>query len=208
MAKLLPSSATSGSEVLTPCPLLSIQPLLNSMLTTTLTVPYGCVAITASLGLLVYLNVSSSSADVFVWISNLSSVSTLIVWTSISITYLRFYKGLKYYGIPRSSLPFRSPIQPYLAYFAACFSATVALLNGFDAFFPGKFSARTFVPPYIDIPIFASLFLGYKLVKRTKFVKVEEMDLWSGKAEIDRQEPLWPVRRPKNFLQRIWFWIA
>jgi amino acid transporter len=163
-------------------------------------VPYACVAVTAALSLLVYLNVASSSAEVFFWISNLSSVSTLIVWSSISATYVRFYQGLKYHGIPRSTLPFKSPFQPFLACFAIVFSLTVAFFNGFDAFFPGHFSAKTFIPPYIDIPIFACLFLGYKLLKRTKFVKVEDMDFWSGKEEIDRLESLWEEPKPRNFL--------
>lgn len=171
-------------------------------------VPYACVAVTAGLSCLVYLNVSSGSSEVFFWISNLSAVSTLIVWASISITYIRFYQALKYHEIPRSSLPFRSPFQPYLAYFALGFCVIVAFFNGFDCFFPGKFSAKTFVPPYIDIPIFLALFLGYKLWYRTKFVKLQDVDLWSGKEEIDRQEALWEEPKPRNFLERVWFWIA
>jgi amino acid transporter len=196
-------------------------------------VPYVCVAVTAALSLLVYLNVSASSADVFFWISNLSSVSTLIVWTSIAITYIRFHRGLKHHGISRSSLPFKSPFQPFMAYFAVIFSSTVAFFNGFDAFFPGHFSAKTFVPPYVDIPIFLCLFLGYKIIKKTKFVKIEDMDLWSGKEEADQLESTWEEPKPRNFLgeyyslkrmnttrtkrkrdytdnmaERIWFWIA
>lgn len=66
----------------------------------------------------------------------------------------------------------------------------MALFNRFVCFWPGNFSAKTFLPPYIDIPIFFGLFLEYKLVKRTKFVKLREMDLFSGKAEIDRLELL------------------
>lgn len=172
-------------------------------------VPYACVAITTALSCLVYLNVNSSASDVFFWISNLSAVSTLIVWSSISITYIRFHQGMKYHNIPRSSLPFKTPFQPYLAYFAVIFSMTVALFNGFDAFFPGKFSAKTFIPPYIDIPIFASLFLGYKFVMKTKFVKLRDMDFWSGREEANGNEAVWEeIPKPKNFLQRIWFWIA
>ena len=172
-------------------------------------VPYACVATTALLSCLVYLNAGvGTSAEVFFWFANISSVSTLVVWASISVTYLRFYAGLKHNGISRDELPFKSPMQPFLAWFAVCFSSIVAFFNGFDCFFPGKFSAKTFLPPYIDIPIFLALFLGYKLIKRTRFVGVHEMDLWSGKAEIDRMEPMWPVVKPKNFLQRIWFWIA
>ncbi|KAA8649460.1 uncharacterized protein ATNIH1004_002131 [Aspergillus tanneri] len=171
-------------------------------------VPYACVGVTAALSLLVYLNVSASAAEVFFWISNLSSVSTLIVWASVALTYTRFHRGLRYHGIPRTGLPFRSPFQPYMAYFAIVFSCTVALFNGFDAFFPGRFSAKSFVPPYVDIPIFAALFLGYKLVKRTRFVRLHEMDLWSGKDEADRLESLWEEPKPRNLLERIWFWIA
>ncbi|QKX63274.1 uncharacterized protein TRUGW13939_10443 [Talaromyces rugulosus] len=171
-------------------------------------VPYACVGITTALSLLVYLNVSSNSADVFFWISNLSSVSTLVVWTSISITYIRFHKGMKYHGIPRSSLPFRAPFQPYLAWFSCLFSSTVAFFNGFDCFFPGKFGAKSFIPPYIDIPIFACLFLGYKIIYRTKFVKLEEMDFFSGKEEADQLEETWEEPKPRNVLERMWFWIA
>jgi amino acid transporter len=171
-------------------------------------VPYGCVAMTSALGLLTYLNVNEQSNEVFFWISNISAVSTLIVWAAISYTYVRFYHALRYNGVDRDTLPFKSPLQPYLAWFSICFCLLIAFFNGFDCFFPGKFSAKTFIPPYIDIPIVLCLFFGYKFVKKTKFVRVEEMDIWSGKAEIDRLEPLWPVVKPRNFLERIWFWIA
>ncbi len=171
-------------------------------------VPYVCVAATAALSCLVYLNVNNQSAEVFFWISNLSAVSTLIVWASVSYTYLRFYRGLRHHGIDRDTLPYKSPMQPFLAYFAIVFCLVVAFFNGFDAFFPGRFSAKSFLPPYIDIPIFLGLFLGYKLIKKTKFVPLAEMDLWSGKAEIDRLEDTWVVPKPRNFLERIWFWLA
>ncbi|KFH43072.1 proline-specific permease-like protein [Hapsidospora chrysogenum ATCC 11550] len=171
-------------------------------------VPYGCVAMTTALGCLSYLNLGNRSSEVFFWISNLSAVSTLIVWASVSYTYVCFYRGLKHNGIDRNTLPFKSPLQPYLAWFSICFCLIVAFFNGFDAFFPGRFSAKTFVPPYIDIPIVLALFFGYKFVKKTKFVRVQDMDLWSGKAEIDALEPHWPVVKPRNFLERIWFWIA
>ncbi|KAI1076647.1 proline-specific permease [Whalleya microplaca] len=171
-------------------------------------VPYACVAATAALSCLCYLNVNNSGGEVFFWFSNLSAVSTLIVWASICVTYLRFYYGLRYNGISRESLPWKSPLQPYLAYFSICFCLIVAFFNGFDAFFPGKFSAKTFVPPYIDIPIFACLFLGYKFTQGTSYVKLSDMDLWSGKANVDSLEGTWPEVHPRNFLERIWFWIA
>ncbi|KAI0117922.1 amino acid permease [Nemania sp. FL0031] len=171
-------------------------------------VPYACVGATTLLSLLAYLNVSNSGENVFFWFSNLSAVSTLVDWSAVCVTYLRFYYGLRQNGIPRDTLPYKAPLQPFLAYFALCFCVVVAFFNGFDAFFPGKFSAKTFVPPYIDAPIFAALFIGYKVVKKTKMVPLAEMDLWSGKEEVDRLEGTWPEVKPRNFLERVWFWIA
>ncbi|KAI1824135.1 AAT family amino acid transporter [Xylaria intraflava] len=171
-------------------------------------VPYACVAATTLLSLLCYLNVSNSGENVFFWFSNLSAVSTLVVWSSICVTYLRFYYGLRHHGIARDSLVFKAPLQPFMAYFALCFCVVVAFFNGFDAFFPGKFSAKSFVPPYIDVPIFFVLYFGYKFFKGSKVVPLAEMDLWSGKAEIDSLEGTWPEVKPRNFLERIWFWIA
>ena len=171
-------------------------------------VPYGCVAVTTAIGCLSYLNVSNASNKVFFWISNLSAVSTLIMWTCMAITYLRFFKGLQYHGIDRDTLPYKAPFQPFLAYFAIVFCSVIAFFNGFDAFFPGRFSAESFIPPYIDIPIVLALYFGYKLVKKTKIVKLSEMDLWSGKAEIDRLEEFWVEQKPKNWLQWLWFKIA
>ena len=56
------------------------------------------------------------------------------------------------------------------------------------------------------IPIYAALFIFWKIVKKTKFVKASEADIWSGKAALDAQ--VWPVREPRNTLEKVWFWIA
>jgi hypothetical protein len=87
-----------------------------------------------------------------------------------------------------------------MAYFAMTFSSTVAIFNGFDAFFPGHFSAKSFIPSYIDIPIFAILFMGYKFMKGTKIVRIEDMDLLSGKEEADELESMWEEPKPRNFI--------
>ncbi len=171
-------------------------------------VPYAAVAATTVLSLLVYLNVNNASSEVFWWFSNISGASTLVVWMSVCFTYVRFHAALKHNGVDRATLPYKGWGQPYLAWFSIIFCGTVALFNGFDSFFPGKFSAKSFLPAYINIPIFLALFFGYKFVNKAKWVKLEDIDIWTGKAEIDRLEPLWVVPQPRNFLERMWFWIA
>lgn len=59
---------------------------------------------------------------------------------------------------------------------------------------------------YVGIPIYFGFYAFWKIFKRTKVVKNEEADIWSGKAALDAE--IWPERVPRNLLERIWFWIA
>lgn len=168
-------------------------------------VPYYCVAITASISLLTYMSCSSGSSTVFTWFQNLTTISTLFTWCSICIAYVMFYKALKAQGIDRNSLIFKSPFQPYTAWFSFWFFAIIILFNGFDAFAP-KFDKDSFVTDYVGIPIYFALFFGWKLIKRTKWRNPAEADIHTGKAALDAIE--WPTQVPRNWVERVWFWIA
>ncbi|KAK4947412.1 general amino acid permease agp2 [Elasticomyces elasticus] len=50
---------------------------------------------------------------------------------------------------------------------------------------------------------FAILFVFWKLAKRTKFRPISDIDLISGKREIDAMEGQWPEVVPKIFLQKV-----
>ena len=86
----------------------------------------------------------------------------------------------------------------------------LCLTNGFQVFFPGKFSAASFLAAYITLPLFFALYLGHKLWARTPWVRsVETVDIWSGISEADRQEEedMGPSE-PRNLLEKIWSWIV
>ncbi len=59
----------------------------------------------------------------------------------------------------------------------------------------------------LDSPVmvFPVMYGGYKLVKRTHFVRASEMDFVSGIAQIESECYEEPV--PKNFGQKVWNWI-
>ncbi|KAL8650115.1 MAG: hypothetical protein Q9210_004009, partial [Variospora velana] len=85
-------------------------------------VPYYCVGATASVSLLTYLSCSASSQTVF-------------TWCSVSIAYLRYHAALRAHEVDRRrDLVFRSPAQPYTAWFALVFSVIVIVFNGFHVF--------------------------------------------------------------------------
>ncbi|KIW13533.1 hypothetical protein PV08_08721 [Exophiala spinifera] len=151
-------------------------------------VPIYCVGVTASIGLLAYMSVSSGSANVFKWFSSLVSIAYLLTWFSICFAYTRFRRALLLQNIDRDTLPFKSPFQPYLAWGGVAFFAMVLIFNGFAVFTHGNWDTRNFVSAYIGIPLFVSLYLGWKLANKTKTVSIEDIDLWTGRVEVIEQD--------------------
>ncbi|KAL8766235.1 MAG: hypothetical protein Q9209_006923 [Squamulea sp. 1 TL-2023] len=171
-------------------------------------VPYLCVAVTSLLACLVYLSVSGGSANVFQWFVNLTTISGYIAWIVLLITYLRFRHALEYNGI-LDQRPYKSPGQPYVTYVALSFLIILTLTNGFQVFFPGKFTVSSFLAAYITLPIVIVLYLGHKIWFRTPlFLPAHKIDIYTGKEEADRLEELDVPPVPRNVAEKIWFWIA
>nr|POE75631.1 putative proline-specific permease put4 [Quercus suber] len=170
-------------------------------------VPIWCVLMTASLGLLTYMTVSSGASNVFNWFLTLTTITSLFTWISILIAYLRFRAAMIAQNVDRKKdLVYRSRFQPYTAYAALAFFLIIVLFNGFKVFTKGNWSTQDFVTAYIVIPIYFAFYLFWKIFKRTKFVKASEADIWTGKASLDAE--VWPEQVPKNIIEKIWYWIA
>jgi amino acid transporter len=171
-------------------------------------VPWIAVLATWSIGLLAFLNVSNTGAQVFTWFSNISTISGFIAWIVCMITYIRFRKALVYNNLLHT-LPFSTPLQPYFVWFTLVIVSLLTLTNGFQVFFPSEWSVSSFLAAYITLPIFLVLYIGHKIWFKTRFmIPVYEIDVISGKKEMDEicSHDVEPV--PKNWAQRAWFWVA
>ncbi|KAK5126908.1 hypothetical protein LTR85_008266 [Meristemomyces frigidus] len=197
-------------------------------------VPYTAVLFTWLFGCLGFLNVSNSGATVFTWFSNISTISGFIAWIVVTITYLRFRKAMTVKGI-YDSLPLRTPLQPYATWFVLGLLILLTLTNGFQVFFPANWNVADFVAAYVTIPIFLALYLGHKIWKSTRYVmkecswngsirpgamvkawfghwsfghSVAEIDVLTGKREMDELEAMDVPPVPKNWVEKAWFWLA
>ncbi|KAH6679013.1 amino acid permease/ SLC12A domain-containing protein [Halenospora varia] len=171
-------------------------------------VPYVAVLFTWAFGLLSYLNISNTGATVFNWFVNISTISGFIAWIVVMITYLRFRKAFEFNGLLHT-LPYRTPLQPYATWVVLFIISLLTLTNGFQVFWPDKFNAANFLAAYITLPIFLVLYLGHKLYFKTPFmIPVAEIDITTGKKEMDELAEMEIIREPKNWLQKAWFWIA
>lgn len=69
-------------------------------------------------------------------------------------------------------------------------------------------TSTDFLAAYIGIPVFLALYVFWKVFKRTSFINSEDADITTGKAIVDAEDAHWPGRVPRNFLERVWLWIA
>jgi len=145
-------------------------------------VPYMAVIAAALFSPLAYLNCASSGSVVFGWFVNLTNTSGFISWICCSIVYIRFNKACRAQGLPKSDIPYHSFLQPVGAYIAMVAFTILTLINGFDVFFPGRFSASSFLTAYVGIPIFLAIYFVHKAFHWNEkwAIPSMEVDLYSG----------------------------
>lgn len=170
-------------------------------------VPYYSVAFSSAVALLAFLTVSNGSTVAFTWLSNISTVSGFISWIIISITYLRYRKAMAYHNM-NDRVTYRPPFQMIGAYGCLVFFSIITLVNGYAVFF--DFNASDFVAAYITIPIILVLYFGHAIMTHNWrfFAPPEDIDCVTGLKEIEAEQASYVPKKPRNFLERIWFWIA
>jgi len=157
----------------------------------------------------------------------MTSVAGLLTWFGISVTYIRFYAGMKVQGIDRRKLPFASRLQPFAAWYATigCFIICVvgvsstfhfqlddvnpnclAQFSGWSVFLRGNWNTADFVTSYLPLATFPILYVGARFWKRSRPVLASDMDFYTGIAEIEANTYEEPP--PKNRVDAIWQWLV
>lgn len=149
-------------------------------------VPYISTAITAAMGLLAYMNLSSHGGEVFNWFLNIISVAGFIAWSCICICHLRFMSALKAQNFDRDTLPYKSWGGRTLAWYGLVFCVIITITQGFTAFVP--WVTEDFFIAYISLILFVILYAGHKIVTRSKFINPAEADLVSGRFQEELAE--------------------
>lgn len=154
-------------------------------------VPYYSVAIVLAIALLSFLSVNKSSTIVLTWFVNLVTASQLINFAVMVTAYLRFRKAFQVQGISRSELPYTSRFNPYTAWWALVMIIMMIFCQGYYVFLPGGWDISNFMFSYAMVGVFPIIFLFWKIRHKTKWVTYEQMDLFTGKKEIDEDEQRW-----------------
>ncbi|GAW24393.1 hypothetical protein ANO14919_139770 [Xylariales sp. No.14919] len=135
-----------------------------------------------------FLQASGNTAGAVTTLQSVTQGATMINYICISLTYIFFYRACKAQGVDRSTLPYVGWFQPYGAYITFVYMILIEGIFGYTVFVPGHWSVADFFPPYTMAFVAILLYFGWKIIKRTRFIKPEEADLIWEKPEIDAYE--------------------
>lgn len=153
-------------------------------------VPIFGIAMAVGWSCLSLLQLGSSASVALDWMVNLCTGCQVMNYFMMMITYLFFYRACKVQNVDRLKMPLQSwvtKLQPYPAIFGLITTFLIIMFLGAQAFIP-SFDIDSFLYYYLLVFVDIGIFILYKLIFRTKFVKPEEADLFSGLAEIDEHE--------------------
>ncbi|KAK1716831.1 amino acid permease-domain-containing protein, partial [Colletotrichum acutatum] len=164
-------------------------------------VPVYCFAVTMIFPLLSFLQCGSGSAKVLNWLLALITGGGVINYLVMSITYINFYHACKAQGLDRKTLPYCGYLQPYGAYVALFLQTIVILVYGWSAFRP-KFDVGGFFSNYTMQLVAPLLFIFWKVLKRTHWLKPHEVDLTWDRPIIEAYEQHAMVHEPPTTFWR------
>ena len=134
----------------------------------------------------------------------------MIDYICITITYLRFYYACQAQGLDRKTLPYYGYFQPYSTWFALCVECVVCLTFGYGCFrVESGFSVSSFFSSYTLVIIDPILFIGWKIIKKTKPISKYEVDLVWERPTIDAYEATFidpPVGFWREMVQLVGLW--
>lgn len=164
-------------------------------------VPYYGIILGCLFCCLAFMTVLESLAEIFNYFVNVVSLTGLITWTCILFLHIRFMKALEAQGIDRNrDLAYRSPLQPYGLYISFCICCFLVLIKNYTVFLGHDFPYKTFITGYIVLPVFILLFVGYKILKKTRLHSPEDVDLTTYRDVIDAEEEEFKQKDSEEYL--------
>lgn len=143
------------------------------------------------------------------WLTDYSivGVSNQLSWIAIGIASLRFRAAIKAQN-KQHLLPFKNWTYPWGPWFSVILNSFLVLVQGWSSFSP-SFSGVTFVSLYVELPIMLVMYLGWKALKRTKIVRLHEMDLETDTYPMERLDPVLEARKSawRERAYNIWRWL-
>lgn len=157
-------------------------------------VPVVAIIVTGAVASVAFLTSQVGDSIVYTWLYNATGLTGFITWFGICIAHMRFRAAMKRQGRAVNDLVYKAKLYPFGTIFAAvvCVAVIVGQLY-FVVTSEEGFTIYGLLVAYIGLPIAIALYLVYKIVKRTKVVPLETMDLDGVDETVAPEEELHPA---------------
>ncbi|WP_276830784.1 amino acid permease [Frischella perrara] len=139
-------------------------------------IPTMSLIATTIVAMLCFLTSMFKDQQVYLWLLNLSGMTGFIAWLGIAISHYRFRKGYIKQGYDVNKLPYRSSFFPFGPIFAFILCLLITLGQNYEAFLQDTIDWYGVLATYIGLPLFFFIMIIYKFIKKTKWVKYQDMD--------------------------------
>lgn len=154
--------------------------------------PIVGIALASLCGLLGYLGASKKQGDAFMWMLAISGLSSIFTWGSICLAHIRFRRGWQLQGHTLDELAFRSQPGVIGSWLGFIMNVLVLIAQFWTAMWPvgEEPDAKVFFSSYLAVPVVLVFYIVYKLAFGTRIVRARDMDLVTGRRELNIGELL------------------
>lgn len=138
-------------------------------------VPRNALYATTVVAGLCFLSSLFSNQLVYLWLLNASGMTGFIAWLGIAISHYRFRRGYVLQGNNPDDLPYRSGLFPLGPVFAFILCLIITLGQNYQAVLNDHIDWYAVAATYIGLPLFLLIWLGYKLICGSHWIKYSEM---------------------------------
>ena len=114
---------------------------------------------------------------IFTWLLNIIGLAGYIAWFGICLSHYRFRRAYRLQGKSINDLPFLAKWFPLAPIFAMGLILIIILGQEVMAVISGQASWLQFAATYCGLVIFAALYFGYKWIKETKIIPLQDISL-------------------------------
>ncbi|KAL6243887.1 histidine permease [Rhinocladiella similis] len=161
--------------------------------------PLVAIIVSSSLGALCYIvNLKPSQRqEAWNWMFAVSGLASIFTWGSICLCHIRFRQAWKHQGHSVDELPFKSQagvMGSWLGFVINCLVLVAQFWTGFAPVgfreMSGSDRTKNFFEGYLAAPVVIVFYLGFKIWKRTSIKRIANIDVVSGRREIDLEQIL------------------
>ncbi|TQS38713.1 hypothetical protein Golomagni_00775 [Golovinomyces magnicellulatus] len=156
--------------------------------------PIIAIFVSSIVGFLCYLVAGGPdmAGTALKWLYSVSGLSSILTWGSICLAHIRYRAAWKAQGRSLEELTFRSQVGIVGSWIGFALNCLILIAQFWTSLWPIGFGSRSkpeivqgFFRAYLTVPFVFVFYISYKLYFKTPFMSVTNMDIDTGRRELD-----------------------